>query len=190
MMVRGKPREDAILDATMRLLAGGGYEALTIDAVAAEAKASKTTIYRRWSNKAELVKAALDAHDSAYNAAVPDTGSLRSDLVAVLEMLRRKAVEFPLAVLAELAALMQTDPELAEALRKHLENEEISPFHDPIGRAVERGELPAGTHGELIHDVAEAMVVQRLQRGSELDDEFIARLVDDVLLVLLGKRKP
>lgn len=190
MMVRGKPREDAILDATMRLLAGGGYEALTIDAVASEARASKATIYRRWSNKAELVKAALDAHDSAYNEAVPDTGSLRSDLVAVLEMLRRKAIEFPIAVLAELAALMQTDPELAEALRKHLENKEISPFRDPLGRAVARGELPAGTDGELIHDVAEAMVVQRLQRGSELDDAFITQLVDNVLLVLLGKRKP
>ncbi|WP_163509512.1 TetR/AcrR family transcriptional regulator [Fodinicola acaciae] len=188
MMVRGKPREDAILDATMRLLASGGYEALTIDAVAAEARASKTTIYRRWSNKAELVKAALDAHDAAFNASAPDTGALRTDLIAALETVRRKATEFPLAVYAELAQLMRTDSQLASALKKHLENEEISPFHDPLVRAVKRGELPPGVDAELVHDVAEAMVVHRLQRA-ELDDAFIARLVDDVLLVLLRKGK-
>jgi AcrR family transcriptional regulator len=186
-MVRGKEREDAILDAAMRLLTTGGYEALTMDAVAAEARASKATIYRRWRNKAELVKAALDAHDVAYNETVPDTGALRGDLVAALEMVRRKAVEFPIAVYTELARLMESDAALADALRRHLADERLSPFHDVLARAVQRGEVPEDVDGELVHDVAEAMIVHRLRLGAPLDDEFIARLADDVLIVLIGR---
>lgn len=171
----------------MRLLTSGGYQALTMDAVAAEAHASKATIYRRWSNKAELVKAALDAHDSAYNDTVPDTGTLRGDLVAALEMLRRKAVEFPVAVVNELIRLMERDAELADALRRHLADERLSPFHHVLARAVARGEAPEDVDGELIHDVAEAMIVHRLQLNAPLNDEFVARLVEDVLVVLIGQ---
>ncbi|WP_028921711.1 TetR/AcrR family transcriptional regulator [Pseudonocardia acaciae] len=189
MIARGKEREDAILGAAMRLLAGGGYEALTIDAVAAEAHASKATIYRRWRNKAELVEAALDAHDAAFNDEVPDTGSLRGDLVAVLEMLRRKAREFPPDVAVEMLRLMEHDAELAAALRRHLADEELSPFHAPLARAVERGEVRREVDGELVHDVAEAMIVHRLRLRVSLDDAFVDRLVDDVLMVLIEKGK-
>jgi len=59
---RGEPRERAILSAVVSLLGETGYEAMTMDAVAARAHASKTTIYRRWPGKAELVRAAVDAH--------------------------------------------------------------------------------------------------------------------------------
>jgi len=59
----GEPREGAILAATVQLLQAVGYGALTIDGVAAEAHASKATVYRRWRGKAELVKAALDSLD-------------------------------------------------------------------------------------------------------------------------------
>ncbi|HEY9378647.1 MAG TPA: helix-turn-helix domain-containing protein, partial [Jiangellaceae bacterium] len=48
-------REDEILDATVRVLVNVGYDKLTLDAVAAEARASKATLYRRWKGKAELV---------------------------------------------------------------------------------------------------------------------------------------
>src|SRR5205814_8700474 len=89
-VVRGEQREQALLAATVHLLAEVGYQALTMDAVAARAQASKATIYRRWRNKAQLGKAALDRADAAYNAAVPETGSLRGDLLAVLAALREK----------------------------------------------------------------------------------------------------
>src|SRR5258707_387522 len=80
---RGKPRELAILSAVVGLLGEVGYEAMTMDAVAARAHASKTTIYRRWPGKAELVRAAADAYvaDRALSAA--DAGGLRGDLLAV-----------------------------------------------------------------------------------------------------------
>lgn len=188
VVVRGQQRVDAILAATVDLVAERGYPALTMDAVAARANASKATIYRRWRNKAELIKAALDAHDAQQNADIPDTGGLRGDLVAVLETLRDKASDRIAAMIEGLIAAMRHDPELAAALREHTENEELSPFHDALHRAIARGELPGDTDTELIHDVAEAMIMRQLQIGAPFDAAFIDRLVDDVLLVLLQHR--
>src|SRR5579864_5993220 len=98
-MARGEVREEAILDAVIGLLGETGYEAMTMDAVAARAHASKTTIYRRWPGKAELVRAAVDAHitrrvlgtrdggtrdggtrdDGTRESGTRDAGSLRDD---------------------------------------------------------------------------------------------------------------
>src|ERR1700729_3548064 len=74
-------RNVALRDAALALLAEIGYDRLTIDSVAARAHASKTTIYRRWSGKAELVVDAL--HCSGGSRPAPDTGSLRGDLEAI-----------------------------------------------------------------------------------------------------------
>lgn len=184
-MVRGQQRVDAILAAALDLITETGYAALTVDAVAARAGASKATIYRRWRNKAELIRAALDAYDAEHNADIPDTGTLRGDLVAVLEALRAKASERFTELIGELVAAMRHDAQLAAALREHIDNEELSPFHDALHRAIARGELPADTDTELVHEVAEAMIMRRSQIGASFDAAFIARLVDDVLLVLL-----
>ncbi|MFF3764104.1 TetR/AcrR family transcriptional regulator [Streptomyces sp. NPDC001922] len=184
-MVRGKPREDAILAAAMAVLTDVGYQALTMDAVAARAHASKTTIYRRWRSKAALVKAALDAYDSNFNDSVPDTGSLRGDLFAVMEMLRRKAEAFPLAMIHGLITAMRDDEELAAALQAHLDDDELSPFTEPLHRAAGRGDVHADVDTELVHDIAEAMILRQLHVDAPFDDAFITRVVDDVLLALL-----
>ncbi|GAA3436702.1 TetR/AcrR family transcriptional regulator [Kutzneria kofuensis] len=183
-MVRGKEREDAILAAVIELLGEAGYAALTMDAVAARAQASKATIYRRWRNKAQLVKAALDAYDARQSEALPDTGELRSDLYAVMRSLRERASESYLAMITGLIAAAKHDAELDAALKEHVANEEVSPFLTSLQRAVDRGELAADADSELVHDVAEAMVMRQLTVGT-FDDAFIGRVVDDVLLVLL-----
>src|ERR671937_591346 len=85
---RGAARETAILQATLELLAESGYDQLTIDAVAARARCSKATIYRRWPDKAALVVTAVRRHAGQPAAAAPETGSLRSDLLAALAAMR------------------------------------------------------------------------------------------------------
>ena len=77
-------REVAIFDATLRLLATSGYDRLTMDAVAADAKASKATLYRRWQTKADLVVDSLVWLKSCMPHDIPDTGSLRGDVLALL----------------------------------------------------------------------------------------------------------
>jgi AcrR family transcriptional regulator len=179
-------REQAVLAAAADLLVERGYQALTIDAVAARAGASKATIYRRWPNKAQLVRATLDAADAARNASVPDTGQLRNDLFAVMDAVAVNVADPLTRVTAELATLMRHDDQLAEAVREHLAKEELSPFHDALQRAIARGDIAADTEVELIHDVAEAMILRQVHLDLPVDAEFSARLVDDVLLVLLG----
>jgi AcrR family transcriptional regulator len=187
-LVRGKQREDAILTSTVELLGELGYDALTMDAVAAHAHASKATLYRRWRSKAELVSAALDALDSADNAAIPDTGALRSDLVAVMEGLREKATPSYVAMIQSVVIAARRDQALAASLRSHLANDELSPFQAVLRRAVDSKRLPAEAPIELVHDVAEAMILRQLQTGSPFDGRFISRVVDDLLLPLLRKR--
>ncbi|EWM09844.1 transcriptional regulator, TetR family [Kutzneria sp. 744] len=184
LVVRGKEREDAILAATIELVGEVGYGALTMDGVAARAQASKATIYRRWRNKAQLVKAALDAYDTRQNEAIPDTGELREDLYAVMRALRERVSESYLAMINGLIAAAKHDPELDAALQEHVADEELSPFLVSLQRAVDRGELPADADSELVHDVAEALIMRQVTTGV-FDEEFIRRVVDDVLLVLL-----
>ena len=85
----GRPRDDAreqaILDAAIDLVAEIGYDAMSIEAVAARAKSSKATIYRRWPGKAELVAEAMRRRSRAGPRGLPDTGSLRGDLLALVQ---------------------------------------------------------------------------------------------------------
>jgi AcrR family transcriptional regulator len=74
------PRETELLAVTLRLLQEHGYERVTVDAVAATARASKATVYRRWPSKAELVLAAF-IEGIRQVAVPPDTGTLRGDLL-------------------------------------------------------------------------------------------------------------
>src|ERR1700710_2186340 len=110
------PREKEILDVCSGLLTEIGYERLTIDAVAARARASKATIYRRWPGKPALVGAAVrHVTDTAHIA--PDyTGDLRADLLTLLTNARNRfAHQGPL--IAGMVNAMQADPELAGLLR-------------------------------------------------------------------------
>ncbi len=187
-MPRGKPREEAILRAALQVLQQQGYESMTIDGVAAAARASKATIYRRWANKAELVKAALDTLDAQHTESVPDTGALRTDLFAVLHALRDRADKSYVDMMSDLVAAARRDEVLATLLQAHTADDGISPFQRVLRRAVRRRVLPRAVDTTLVHDVAEALILRQLQLGAPFDDAFIARVVDRILLPLLEHR--
>src|SRR5512146_1654155 len=77
------PREVELLTVALEVLRETGYDKFTVDQVVARAHASKTTVYRRWPSKAELVCAAFAYHVRIGDT--PDTGSLRDDLLALAE---------------------------------------------------------------------------------------------------------
>jgi len=95
-----------------------------------------------------------------------------------------------MALISGLIAAAKHDAELDAALKEHVADEELSPFLVSLQRAVDRGELAADADSELVHDVAEAMIMRQVTAG-EFDEAFISRVVDDVLLVLLknGEQK-
>jgi AcrR family transcriptional regulator len=191
-MARGEVRERAILAAVIELLGELGYAGMTMDAVAARAHASKTTIYRRWPGKPQLVLAAVDGYAAERLTAGADTGSLRGDLLAVLQAMAGHLTSEFLSMMSGLMHAMRADPELAAALRPRLGigHAVVLPI---IGRAAERGELPAGADAELAalaHEVIEALVLRRMAAGDGLGPEFAGHVVDDIVIpVLLAHQK-
>ena len=109
-------REQEVLQATLDVLAEHGYDRLTMDAVATTAKASKATLYRRWSTKQALVVDAVCSQKSS--GPVPDTGSLREDLLALYCGLGGFRDARGLAVLAAVVTAMSRDEEFAEIYRR------------------------------------------------------------------------
>lgn len=184
---RGRPRERAILSAVIGLLGEAGYEAMTMDAVAARAHASKTTIYRRWRGKPELVRAAVGAFIAGRLLSAPDTGSLRGDLMAAMWAMRGHLTAEFMAMMSGLVHAMRTDSELAASLRSLFDEDLVS--KEIVGRAVTRGELPRGAARELaslVHEVIEAHVFRQMMAGNELDDGFTLHVIDDIVLPLLS----
>ena len=183
-------RDSAICDATLALLVEVGYDRMSMDAVAARARASKATIYRRWPGKPELV---LDAVRSrAPGLVVPaDTGSLRGDLVATYTAAARGAGAEEAELVAGVLRAMRSAPELGDCVRAQVFESKCDVSRTLVARAVDRGELPAGTDPLLLHEVAGALWFHRvLVVGGPVDDEFIAHVVDDVLIPLLTSTRP
>lgn len=141
---RTERTRQAVLHATLDLLAERGFTELTVDAVAERSGVHKTTVYRRWSSPDGLVAAALQmGAEDDWKA--PDTGSFEDDLYEVAAELVRYFTEPSLKELptASILAAFQS-PQAAEALREYYvdRHERCAPITE---RAVARGEAPEGT---------------------------------------------
>jgi AcrR family transcriptional regulator len=185
----GAAREQAILDAVVELLSEVGYEALTIDAVAARAHASKTTIYGRWPGKAALVRAAVSEVVQRSARAMGDTAGLRDDLLAAMREVRSYLTPEFAAMMRGLVHAMSADRELSELLRPVLDDEIAS--REIIERAVRRGEISRGSQrraAALVHEVIEGQIVRRMfVTGEPIDDRFARHVIDDMLMPLLSQ---
>jgi AcrR family transcriptional regulator len=162
---RGRPRSEqahrAILDATLTLLDEGGYGPLTIEAVAARAGVGKTTIYRRWPSKLELVIEAVG--EMRPPLPTEDTGSVQGDFLAFQRNQINRVAAGPLPRVApRLIAESVGDAELHAAVQREL----IAPVRQAIGevlqRGVDRGELLADLDVELATDIVHGTVVYRI----------------------------
>ena len=186
---RDESRYDAILLAALHLLSQVGYDRMTMDAIAEAARASKATMYRRWSGKAELVVAALRRHARPATAA-PDTGSLRGDLISVLESMRANLAAQDAGVILGLLTAMRREPELAETVRQQVIDVKREAFEAVLGRAVERGAVPETIDRALLAEVSSALLFSRLfVTGGSLDRRFVVHLVDAVLIPLIDHER-
>jgi len=179
-------REQAILDAVQDLLTEVGYDRMSIDEVARRARASKATIYRRWTGKAAMVAALL--HQLALDyPPLPDTGTLRGDLVAGLTtfcgVVRRKH-----ALVAGLTTAIRTDPDLGRLLGDRIVDPGFAEARRLVERARARGEPVGDVDPATLLEVCEALVWHRLLlTGEPLDEDFVARTVDHIVLPLLRR---
>src|ERR1700733_14030591 len=164
---RGVLREEAILLATLELLAESGYDQLTIDAVAARARCSKATIYRRWPGKAALGITAVRPHAGQPAIPAPAPGSLRSDLLAALQAMRSSLSGQDAALILGLLIAMRRDPELADTVREQVLQAKREVFGAVIARAAARGDVPATTDGALLAEISSAVLFSRVLGAGE-----------------------
>ena len=159
---RDPGRDRVILDATLDVLAEAGYDGMTIDMVAARAKAGKATLYRRWTSKAELVIDAVAGMKPPVDLdSLPDTGSLRGDLVATVKAAAIEDSEHKLKVIAGIMALLNTDPSFADAAQRAIVEPHAAVNRFLIRRAIDRGEVSPDTDVETLAVVAPAMAAYR-----------------------------
>lgn len=181
----GRPRDEgarsAILTATMEVLGEVGFGKLTIDSVASRAGVGKATIYRRWDSKERLTLDAISAA-GADDGPVPDTGSLREDLIEVYRgMVDQMDDPSNSAIVAGLMAEATVNRKLAAALGDYV-SDRRERTRAVVRRGIERGELPAGTDVDLLIDLLSGPLLSRaLLTMAPVDQGLLATMVDVVI---------
>lgn len=188
---RDHTRDPEILDAALDVLAETGYDGMTINLVASRAKAGKATVYRRWSSKADLVLdavACMKGSDLDLDS-LPDTGTLRGDLVAMVRPPSIRDSERKLKVMAGIVSMIARNPELAAAAHEALVEPRAAVNRVFFQRAIERGEIRADLDVEKLCTVGPAMVAYRtLMLGIPVDREFLIDNIDEIILPAAGLR--
>ena len=180
---RAKRVVDNVMEATRIELSRVGYAALRVEDVASEAGVNKTTIYRRWPTKADLVRDAI-LQFQIRGDVLPDTGNLKSDLLAYFkEMLKMSKNDMWRGVLTTLTN--RTDPAI-DQLAHELRREEQARRTNVVQRAIDRGELPKAVDPALIAEMIAAPIMRGLLT---FNDKVTARHVESVIdTVLAGAR--
>jgi AcrR family transcriptional regulator len=176
-------RDVALRQATIELLSEIGYDRLTIDAVAARARSSKATIYRRWPGKAELV---VDALTSLKGAPwVPHTGSLQGDLEAIAQNSASADNLLDARLMMGLITALAHDAELRQVFRERLIDPHTESLKQVLAQAVVRGEVAPYRNLDLLVSVYPALMLRHLLMSGELPDaRFAQRVIDDVIMPL------
>lgn len=184
--LRGAAREQAILDAAIGLIGEVGYERITVDAIAARARASKATMYRRWPGKAELVADALRRNAQGDAPSIPDTGSLRGDLLATVGEIAGTLTGLAGPSLMGLLEAIRDDATLRDLIASQVRERSHEVGRIICMRGQERGDAVRVDRSEPVLDVAFARVfTDTLFQGSIPDSSAQERLVDEILIPLL-----
>lgn len=181
------PREAELLAVTLQLLQQHGYDRLTVDAVAATARASKATVYRRWPSKAELVLAAF-IEGIRQVAVPPDTGTLRGDLLRLGDLISRHTSQHASTIRAVLVEVSR-NPALNDAMQRQFIDQRKALIQHILGQAVDRGEIDAAAVSDELWDLLPGYLIFRsIIQSRPPTDQTVQLLVDDVIIPGLTRR--
>jgi AcrR family transcriptional regulator len=181
-------RDLALREAALAVLAEVGYDRLTMDAVAARARAGKTTIYRRWPGKAELVVDALNSLKGVPD--VPDAGSLRQDLRALAESITSAESRFGARLTVGMVGALARDGELRRVFGEKFIAPRMAGFRTVFERAVARGEMPGGHDLDLLARLFPALGLQQIVTSGELPSTQLACQIMDEIVYPLATAPP
>lgn len=180
------PRETELLAVTLQLLQEHGYDRLTVDAVAATARASKATVYRRWPSKAELVLAALI--ESIRQVAVPpETGTLRGDLLRLGELVSRETLQHASTIRAVLVETSR-NPALNDVMQHEFIDQRKALIRHVLQQAVDRGEIDGTAINDELWDLMPGYLIFRsIIQNRPPSAQTVQTLVDDVIVPSLTR---
>jgi AcrR family transcriptional regulator len=177
---RGAAVRTAVLSATLAELVEHGVNGVSVAAVAARAGVHETSVYRRWRSREDLIVDAL-IDLSATEISVPDTGSARGDLVD----LARQVILYlsmPLGRAVMAIAAIAVEDESINAARANLIASRVEVMSVLIDRAIDRGELPAGTDARLaLEMLVSPLHMRTFMTGEPLTDTLPEQLADIIL---------
>ncbi|MEP9365235.1 TetR/AcrR family transcriptional regulator [Nocardioides sp. CN2-186] len=187
---RGRPRDpsrdEAIIDASIDALVRDGYDRLSIEGVATAAGVGKATVYRRWSNKAELVIDAMATLKPAIDSI--DTGSLDGDIELMVAASCSPSSQRLLQVMVSVCSALPREPELLEAFRTRFTEPRIARITAMLERARSRGELGPGVDVPMAASLVPSLMLQRvLMTGQPAGRAYAEQVVSSVLLPVLGR---
>lgn len=185
---RGEVLRRAIFDAALEQLSSVGWKRMTMEGVAACAQTGKAALYRRWPSKEDLVMAALEDSLPDVASTPPDRGTLRDDLVGLLD--RMRVVMASPAGCALRAIMDEIEHEYAKRFHELVHQKVLEPGRgvmiEVLRRGMERGEVRAGADVELLADVGPAMMMYRAKVSSgDVTEDYPVRVVDQVLMPML-----
>jgi AcrR family transcriptional regulator len=175
------PRESELLAVTLQLLQEHGYDRLTVDAVAATARASKATVYRRWPSKAELVLAAF-IEGMRQVAVPPETGTLRGDLLRLGELICQEARQHASTIRAVLVEVPR-NPALNDVMQHEFIDQRKALIHHILRQAADRGEIDGAAINDELWDLLPGYLIFRsIVQDRPPTPRTVQSLVDDVIL--------
>jgi AcrR family transcriptional regulator len=181
---RGAVLEAALLDAAWDELQAAGYVGMTMEAVADRAGTSRAVVYRRWPTKAELVIAAQRRHQPLLSGQVPDTGSLRGDVLAALRRMSARVTETGTETVFGLLGDYLADPELFSRVQGQLLTIGPEVMATILERAAARGEVHLGIGPQIATLPTDLFRNQLFLHRHPPSEEVITAIVDEIFLPL------
>jgi len=186
---RGTELEHALLTAAWEELAEAGFAKLTMESVADRAKTGIAVLYRRWSDKNDLVLAAMRHYSETHPPAIPDTGNLRDDLLAFLASVNATRMAFATLIGATFAGLHDSAGLTPDRVRRDLRGVGPWPSDDIFRRAHERGEIDLARVPQDVLDLPfQLMRHDILMTMGPVPAERIRSIVDDIFWPLATQR--
>lgn len=180
------PRETELLAVTLQLLQEHGYDRLTVDAVAATARASKATVYRRWPSKAELVLAAF-IEGVRQVAVPPETGTLRGDLLRLGEVVCQEVGQHAATIRAVLVEISR-NPALNDVMQQQFIEQRKALIRHVLREAVDRGEIKEAAISDELWDLLPGYLIFRsIIPSNPPTAETVQTLVDNVMIPSLTR---
>jgi AcrR family transcriptional regulator len=188
---RGEELEAALLEAAWQELVEAGFARLTMESVAARAKTGVAVLYRRWPNKDDLVIAAIRHHGTTHPVGIPDTGSLRGDMIALLTSFSSTRVSFAATVSAVFSGLLASTGLTPAQVREKILADRPLQSDQVFARAHKRGEIDLDRIPPAVLTMPFDLIRHdMLMTYKPIPPERVLAIVDDLFMPLVATNRP